>query len=279
MPQIYTTEQMFPIVRMLSDAQRSDFAQIQKHIAHHKNLDVRFHPARASDDFAREVIAGHLAELLFYRRDFLAQFLSQPKRFDLYADGHAFARNGGVGGGCYDAQHCRMQLVVSRLTEGFGGDTPGVAPFLHELGHMLDHFDVSSGGFGECRGLLPGLHPRDGQFFNARARELFLRGKQLEYARYTAIRQNGYHEYEPMPLGHPYVFQNDGEFCAGYLEIFLRNPHAFAQFNETLYQAYVVLFEWDPRRAWQHDFDFYVRQNAAYYRSGQRPPRAGITLL
>ena len=83
---------------------------------------------------------------------------------------------------------------------------------------------------------------------------------------------------DPLPIGHPYVFQNDTEFCAGYFEMFFRNPHHLAAHNPDLHAAYAALFGYDPRRCWPQDFPFYIEQNQAFYRSGQRPWPAGITV-
>ncbi|MEP6984765.1 MAG: hypothetical protein ABI970_04155, partial [Chloroflexota bacterium] len=76
--------------------------------------------------------------------------------------------------------------------------------------------------------------------------------------------------------GHPYVFQNNSEFIAGYLEMFFRNPHYFATQNPSLYSSFQLLFKQDPRDYWQADFPFYVEQNRAFYKSGQRPHASGL---
>lgn len=205
------------------------------------------------------LVAGHIAEIFFRRRDLLDQFLSQKRGFFLYATPQAFKDDGGVAGGCYHPQRDAIQLVLSRLYEGFYAPTPGVAPFIHEFGHMLDH---ASGG----RGLLPSMT----EFLDE-----FRAGKSLELERYGRIRQA---QTDSLPIGHPYVFQNDGEFIAGYLEMFFRNPHYFAAQNPALYGAFSNCLKHDPRQYWQQDFSYYVNQNRDYYLSGQRPPKAGITL-
>jgi len=125
-----------------------------------------------------------------------------------------------------------------------------VAPFLHEFGHMLDVCDAGTGGMRRSEGLLPGLSPSDGAIYTPEARRLFLKGKRLELERYlrhhnTLTLARG----EPPPIGHPYVFQNDTEFIAGYLEMFFRNPHAFAEQYPDLYEGFMALFRQDPRRA------------------------------
>src|SRR6185503_2622015 len=101
---------------------------------------------------------------------------------------------------------------------GFYGATPGVAPFLHEFGHMLDFFDAGTGRMGRSEGLLPGLSPADGVIYTPLARQLFLRGKRLELERYLH-RSRSRDAGDRLPIGHPYVFQNDTEFIAGYFEM------------------------------------------------------------
>ena len=110
-----------------------------------------------------------------------------------------------------------------------------------------------------------------------RERELFLKGKALEARRYKALLDGRAQPGDLLPVGHPYVFQNDTEFCAGYFEMFFRNPHYLAARNPDLHAAYVALFGYDPRACWPEDFPFYVEQNQAFYRSGERPWPLGIT--
>jgi hypothetical protein len=164
-------------------------------------------------------------------------------------------------------------LPRSRLREGFGPERealgwPGVAPLLHELGHMLDHFNPRTGGVRfKCDGLLPGMHPRDGAVFTPHARECFVRGRKLEWRRFSEASRGRRGLHETLPIGHPYVFQNQGEFCAGYLELFLRSPNAMAAMNPVLFEGYCALLGWDPRAAWPADFTYYLEQNALAYRT------------
>lgn len=257
----------FPILRRVDSAA---FGALAAEIAAHPNM--RFSGDGADDD-ARAVVAGHLAELFFFRRDLLALFLKRPRAFAVHTDEAGFRAAGGVSGGCYLPSQCRIVLRRARLFEGFHGDWPGVAPLLHELGHMLDHIDGRSGRRRWLTdGLLPGLRRTDGAVFAAPARETFLTGRAIERKRYRACMRGRADADNAQPLGHPYVFQNNGEFCAGYLEMFLRNPNAFAARNPTLYSAYTTLFGWDPRTVWPADFTFYLDANAAFY-AGKTPPR------
>jgi hypothetical protein len=277
----------FPLARTLPPAEQAAFDALLADLFHNPRLVVRlFGPGRADltaqlPADARAVVAGHLAETFFYRRDVLDRLLSAPRHVRLYTTRAAYTADGGEAGGSFHAERGAVQLVLARLYEGFNGDYPGVAPFLHELGHLLDFVDIASGHLGGQAGLLPGLSPRDGAVFNAQARALFLRGKALERACYAAYAERqaagAPDPAAPLPIGHPYVFQNDAEFCAGYFEMFFRNPHYLAAHNRDLHAAYVALFGYDPRRCWPRDFSFYIEQNQAFYRSGQTPGPLGIT--
>lgn len=158
-------DRYFPIVNMLDEAEIEAFYQSVRRIAEHPNFDIRLSGANHSNitkrlpNSARWLVAGHLAEVFFFRQDILSRFLSAPRRFQLYVTPEAFAQDGGVSGGDYSPKCKAIQLVLSRLFEGFNDATPGVCPFLHELGHMLDHFDAGSGSMGRAEGLYPGLSP------------------------------------------------------------------------------------------------------------------------
>jgi hypothetical protein len=276
----------FPAIALASDAERAErFAGIGA-LAAHPYLDLRLIGERRRDltallpASARWLVAGHLDEVLGQRPDLLTAFLSQPRHVRLYTTGAAFAQDGGVAGGDYDAERAQVQLGLARVFEGFGGKRPGVAPFLHEFGHMLDAFDAATGAMGHGSGLLPGLAVGDGALFDAEARRLFLAGKELEARRYANLQRGAVTPDMPgaLPIGHPYVFQNDGEFIAGYLELFLRTPQRFATLNPDLYTGFARLLRQDPRRAWPEDFAFYVRENEAVYLSGAPLVPAGITV-
>jgi hypothetical protein len=272
----------FPIVKMLSEPQVDAFYQLIRQIAENPNFDIQLigkDKTNLTDQIPAAVlhlVAGHIAEVFFFRQDILARFLSSPRHFQLYTTPEAFQQDGGVSGGCYNPNHQSIQLVLSRLFEGFNGATPGVCPFLHEFGHMLDHFDAGLGSMGRAEGLYPGLRVSDGDIFTPKARDLFLQGKRLELDRYLA-RQNG-DLTQPMPIGHPYVFQNNGEFAAGYLEMYFRNPNYFAELNPDLFNAYRELFGYDTRKAWAQDFPHYVESNRKFYASGKKPSKAGLTI-
>ena len=272
----------FPIVKMLTAPQVGSFYQLVRYIAEHPNFDIHLLGRNKVDitdqlpSAARYLVAGHLAEVFFFRRDLLTRFLHTPRHFYIYVTPEAFKEDAGVSGGDYNPTRESIQLVMSRLYEGFNGITPGPCPFLHELGHMLDHFDAGTGSMGRAEGLYPGLRKSDGKLFTPLAREAFIKGKRLERDRYLARFEGD--SSQPMPIGHPYVFKNDGEFAAGYLEMFFRNPNYFAKQNPDLYAAYSELFGYDPRQIWKVDYPHYVEANRSFYSSGQKPPQPGLTI-
>jgi hypothetical protein len=272
----------FPLARVLIPPEREAFDDLVSFIAGHRHFDLRLRDAagQALDPpaGARQIVAGQIAEIYFYRPDLLERLLSAPLHLWLYTTRAAFTADGGAAGGNFSPERGALQLVLARLYEGFYGEMPGVSPFLHELGHLLDFFDAGTGQLGTSQGLLPGQSLADGTVFTPAARALFLHGKRLELERYQAQSEGRANPADLLPVGHPYVFQNDTEFAAGYFEMFFRNPNYLAAQNPDLHAGYVALFGYDPRRCWPEDFPFYVEQNQAAYRSGQRPPPAGITI-
>jgi hypothetical protein len=272
----------FPIINILSETEVRNFHNLILSIADFPNFDLQLIGTDRKDlsnqmpSAVRFLVAGHIAEIFFFRQDLLNRFFITPRHFQIYTTPEAFQQDGGIMGGCYNPQRESIQIVMARLFEGFNAAAPGVCPFLHEFGHMLDHFDASKGKMGRSVGLYPGLRISDGDIYHPRARELFLKGKRIERDRYLA-RHTG-DSSQPMPIGHPYVFQNDGEFLAGYLEMFFRNPHYFADQNPDLFEAYTELFGYDTRHAWMSDFPHYINANRSFYESGQAPPSSGLKI-
>jgi hypothetical protein len=276
----------FPITNSLQADPNThqDFYTGIRYIAHHPSFDLQVIGSHRQNVTAhtppavQAILAGHLAEVFFYRRDILERFLAQPRHFQLYTNRDAFQQDGGLAGGDYSFDREAIQLELSRLFEGFFGATPGVAPFLHELGHMLDHFEAGTGAMGQCEGILPGMSVHDGQIFTPQARQLFIEGKRIEQQRYQVYQNGKATPGAPVPIGHPYVFQTDGEFIAGYLEMFFRNPNYFATQNPILYQAFATALAQDPRRDWPQDFGFYVDENRKAFLGHQRPTPQHITI-
>lgn len=273
----------FPLHRLLTAEQQRAFEVVIQTISQNPNFNLQlFGPQRRilteqMPVSTRFIVAAHLAETFFFRPDILARFLSQPRHFLLYTTSEAYKTDDGLAGGQYHSEREAVQLVWSRLFEGFYSPMPGVAPFLHELGHMLDFFEPRTGRMRrESDGLLPGLRPTDGEIYTPRARELFLRGKHIELARYQAVLTGDLGGV--LPIGHPYVFQNDTEFCAGYFEMFFRNPHYLASLNPDLHNAYKTLLAYDTCKVWEKDFDFYINTNREFYLSGQTPWPTHLTI-
>jgi glucose-regulated metallopeptidase M90 len=273
----------FPLTKSLDTAGLHQFHQLAQEIMLNRHFDVRllgYNNDNRAGEFPEIAYfaAGHLAEIFFYRRDIVERLLSSPRHFWLYTTGQDFKKAGGVGGGCFNPRTGALQLVVSRLFEGFNGKTPGAAPFIHEFGHMLDYFDAWTGTIGSSEGFMPGLRQTDDDLYTPEARELFLKGKKLELQRYMRFYEGTQQPDDPLPIGHPYVFQTNGEFIAGYLEMFFRNPHYFAAQNPDLYQGFSLLFRQDPRQVWKEDFPYYIEQNRGFYLSGKKPGKPGVTV-
>lgn len=273
----------FPLLRILDKRQQIEFHARLQQLASSYELRVVMKGLPEDTTFSeapegvRILAAGHILEVFFFQPEMLARFFKSRRSFWVYPDRRAYQAAGGAGGGSYHPVLRCVRLYMQRFFEGFYGAMPGQAPFLHELGHMLEHFNSRRGLMLPGTRLLPGMLESDGSLFNPEARTLFLEGKRLEKERYLDWSMQSEAGRGPMPLGSPYVFQNDSEFIAGYFEMFFRNPHAFAEKNITLYRAFERLFGWDPRQAWEQDFDVYVRSNRLAYESGKPLKTAGLT--
>ena len=293
-------ESYFPITKGLRKDARRQFHETITKVMLHPGFDLQLlafgpnlimhHPDfdRMSSNYSVDrirlipalsyLVAGHIVEMFFFRQDILDKLLQGGIRIWLYTDQDAFKADGGVAGGCYNPRKGCVQLVVSRLFEGFNQPTPGAAPFIHEFGHLLDYFDANKlQASRSSSGWLPGMRESDGTIYVSEAREAFIVGKRLEMDRYDrqVDKPDGS---EPLPIGHPYVFQSNSEFIAGYLEMFFRNPHYFAAQNPDLFDGFTRLFKQDPRPYWEADFPYYVHQNRTFYLSGQRLRVSGLKL-
>lgn len=281
----------FPLTKILNTEEKQNFYRLAGKIMQQPRLDIRIFavqntpmPTVWRTEYIKDVpeigffVACHIAEIFFYRQDILEKLMSALLRIWLYGSQSDFKRDGGAAGGNFSLEKGGIQLVLSRLFEGFKDKTPGVAPFLHEFGHLLDHFDVKQGRLTGSHGTLPGMRPDEGNIYVPKARELFLKGKALEMERYTYLQEHDYSDDVSLPIGHPYVFQNDTEFIAGYFEMFFRNPHYFAQQNPDLYESFVLTFGQDPRKVWAADFPFYIEQNQGFYKGEKRPPQHGLSI-
>lgn len=255
-----------PLISILVGAERTLFMERLNGLLRDPSIQIRLRnePSIVGIPLsARALIIGQIVMCFFYRYDVVTTLLSTKPSFDLFHTVADYERNGGVGGGCYDLRAHRIMLHMPRLYEGFFTPIPGVCPFLHEFGHMLDGTSMRHMQYGECRGELPGM--------TATQRSAFAAAKAAEYACYLAH----YHGRPPAdghhPLGHPYVFQTDGEFIAGYWEMFWRNPHTMATHCPALFANWCDYTQCDPRQALPQDYMGYVKGNRAFYRSGERP--------
>ncbi|MFM2308672.1 MAG: Glucose-regulated metallo-peptidase [Chloroflexota bacterium] len=252
----------FPVIGWLDPTLRQRWASLYAHYLVTTPLTIvyignRREPAPLA---IRAMVVGHLVSCFISTPHVLAALYETNPTFHICADARAYARIGGVGGGCYDERtHCIM-LEVSRLFEGYWQPIPGVCPFLHELGHMLDGTHSRLSGGRRSIGDPPLLN--DGQ------RAAWRTGKQTEVHRYRAYQHAG-KIVEHAPLGHPYVFQTDGEFLAGYWEMFWRNPHAFGAHSPQLYDALMSYVGHDPRM-YTVDYPGYVNGNRTFYGAGER---------
>lgn len=255
-----------PLIHILDSQQRTAFLVRLNALLRDPRLRMRGHRGHdvvALPLSARALIAGQILMCFFYRPDVITMLLSTSPTFDVFARSADYARSGGVGGGCYAVRPHQIMLHLPRLYEGFFQQPPGVCPLLHEFGHMLDGTSMRLLQYAECRGELPGM--------SSSQLHLFATAKAAEHACYLAH----YHGRAPAdgshPLGHPYVFQTDGEFLAGYWEMFWRNPHSMADTCPALFAAWCDYTQCDPRAALAHDYMGYVDGNRAFYRSGERP--------
>ena len=260
--ELQTLQYFFPIITQLRGQRRQRWLHWYAQLLIHTPVDIAFirndrHPAPLA---LRCMVVGQLVSCFVDRPDVLAAFVTTAPSFWLCADERSYQRVGGIGGGCYvDTEH-RILLIADRLFEGYRAAIPGVCPLLHELGHMLDGTNRRLRAEVFCRGDFP-LMTRAHQ-------SAWRRAKRDEVQQYEQYRTNSA-IIGRAPLGHPYVFQTDGEFLAGYWEMFWRNPNAFARTAPELYLALTQYVNHDPR-AYTTDYRGYVEGNAAFYARGER---------
>jgi Mlc titration factor MtfA (ptsG expression regulator) len=280
--QIQALAHYFPILRILDEKQQIEFHALMQRVLNNKKFRVLMkdptgqRSKQAVPEGVKILIAGHICEIFFFQQEMLARFLKQRRSFWVYPTKSNFATAGGRGGGDYHLTLKCIRLYMQRIFEGFYGSMPAQAPFIHEFGHMLEHFESWRGISRKGTGLLPGMLKRDGKLYNPEAHHLFVEGKQLEMDRYQKFQTGQAAKTDPQPLGNPYVFKNNSEFIAGYLEMFFRNPNQFAKQNTTLYRAFERLIGWDPRQAWKQDYDAYIKKNQQVYASGTSINKSGL---
>ena len=264
--ELETLGHFLPLIPQLEQTQRHQFrTKLNALLADHR-LQIMLLRGRTTIPATlsmRALIAGQLLLCFWCRPDILEAVVASHPQFHLFVDATSYDRAGGVGGGCYSPSDHRIMLQIERLYEGFFTTIPNVCPLLHEMGHLLDGTAMRIQKTAVCRGELPGMTSAELADFGA--------GKHAEYHCYQAW----YHQRPPldgqMPLGHPYVFQTDGEFLAGYWEMFWRNPHRMATTSPQLFVALCGYTRQDPRQFVTTDYLGYVHGNIAFYQSGERP--------
>ena len=175
-------EHYFPLAQGLPPKRRAEFHQVLDRLVAMDQLRITLSGegkrdrTRALPAGVRHLLAGLILEPLFFRQDLLGAFFTRRKVFKLYTTLQALRDDGGVGGGCYHPGRRIMQLALPRLWEGFDQSLPGVSPFLHEFGHMLDAFDERRLRLDRLDGFLPGM--------DESASAAFIEGKAIELERY-----------------------------------------------------------------------------------------------
>jgi hypothetical protein len=269
-------------VQTLQGTCKAEFRVVVRRIAAHPHLDLRLIVEGGRDrtgelpDSARWIIAGYLLEALWERRDMLEHLLSVPRQVRLYTSEIAFEESSGLSCGEYHHGRHSIELTLAQLYTGFHSELPGVAPFLHALGHLLDDCDGRTGGMGCANGVLLGMARRDGILRSQEALDLFRHGKRLEMERYRRFRCGSARMGDTMPIGQPFLFGDDREFAAGYFELFFRAPRYFAAQNPVLYAAFALLLRCDPRRSSSRDCSLYVDQSRATYTAPLNLPPCGL---
>jgi hypothetical protein len=256
----------FPIIRTFDDAQRSEFRTRLNALLQSNDIRITYTTATGSSTpplILRVLVLGQIVSCFWGRPEIVDALRRTLPQIALFVDRQHYERAGGVGGGCYLLHEHRIMLEANRLFEGFYTPVPSVSPFLHEFGHMLDGTHMRLEQLPHCCGRMPLMGATDIL--------LWQKAKYLEWQCYTAW----YHQRPPangqMPIGHPYVFQNDGEFLAGHWEMFWRNPHTMAQMTSHVFTAFQNYVNQDPRDWLPHDYTGYVEGNRAFYQSGQQP--------
>lgn len=256
----------FPLLRSCSDETRGSFRQDLNALLQRPELQIVYvtdnGPIPAP--LVLRVLVSAQILCCFWQRKAVIELLMRSKpSVHLFANHALYTRAGGVGGGCYSVESHRIMLEASRMFEGFFTLHPNVSPFLHEFGHMLDGTHMRTHQLPHCQGRMPGMDATHIQQWRL--------AKATEYALYMAW----YHHRPPThgqtPIGHPYVFQNDGEFLAGHWEMFWRNPHSMAAMSPALFSAFVAYTNQDPRTSLAEDYMGYVRDNVRFYHSGAQP--------
>ena len=94
------TNRYFPITNALDQPAEADFHRLIASIAQNPSFDIHLIAERRRDRTTelpgdvRNLVAGHISEIFFYRPDLLDQFLSKKRGFFLYTTPQAYADDG-----------------------------------------------------------------------------------------------------------------------------------------------------------------------------------------
>lgn len=262
-PALQILHHFVPLLAQLTGAPRQQFLALLNQVGNDKRLRVHLHHAdteRAPAQWLRLSVTLQLMSCFWARPDILAEILHHQPTFDFFATHAAYQRAGGVGGGCYVPERHAIMLVTDRLCEGYRTPTPSVSPLLHELGHLLDGTCMRQRGWSHPRGELPSM--------TAAQRHAWYRAKRQEVTTYQYWQAHP--EATHVPFGHPYVFQTDGEFLAGYWELFWRSPQLLHHHVPELYAVLQDYVQFEAQRNQPVDYTGYHEANQQCYRNGER---------
>lgn len=252
-----------PLITAIQGPARQAFLALLNQIGHDPRLQVHIY-GKATDvappTFLRLVVALQLASCFWLRPDIIATVLNTHPQVEWSVDRAHYAQSGGIGGGCYVPGRHTIMLESSRSCEGFRTPTPSVSPLLHEMGHLLDATAQRLHGWRTPRGELPGM--------TTTQRTAWYHAKQHEVARYRRWCAQP-DRVTDVPFGHPYVFQNDGEFVAGYWELFWRSPALMRTHAPLMYHVLCEYVQFDACRAQPVDYTGYFHDNQQTYATAQ----------
>lgn len=262
-PALQILQHFVPLLAHLHGAQRQQFLTILNHVGNDKRLRIHLHRAhaeRAPAQWLRLSITLQLTCCFWARPDVLAEVLTHQPTVALFPSQADYQGAGGVGGGCYVPDRHIIMLVTDRLCEGYRTAVPSVSPLLHELGHLLDGTSMRQHGWQSPRGELPCM--------SVAQRHAWYQAKRHEVTTYQ--HWQAHRDATTVPFGHPYVFQTDGEFLAGYWELFWRSPRLLQQHAPDVYAVFAEYVQFDVQRNQPADYTGYHVANQQCYARGER---------
>jgi len=262
-PALQILHHFVPLLAQLHGPPRQQFLMLLNQVGNDTRLRIHLHrdnAERAPAQWLRLSVTLQLTSCFWARPDILADVLHQQPTFDFFTAQADYQRAGGVGGGCYVPERHAIMLVTDRLCEGYRTPIPSVSPLLHELGHLLDGTCMRQNGWQSPRGELPSM--------TWAQRQAWYRAKRHEVTTYQDWQ--AHHDATNIPFGHPYVFQTDGEFLAGYWELFWRSPRLLQQHAPDLYAVFFDYVQFDVQRNQPADYTGYHTANQRCYAQGER---------